>query len=104
MQPVGNATPQQLATFLGSTEMTPGRGIAVAAGQWRVVALATPDAREALRVGGRLRGEGYPARVRGRGRENVVEIAALASEADAQAVLARIVGIEGVRGRVVLGG
>jgi len=100
VQPVGNATPQQLNTFLNSTELTPGRGIALAGGRWRVVAFSGRDARAALQVGGRLRGEGYPARLITRGGEHVVQIADLASEADAQSVLTRIAGIEGVQGRV----
>lgn len=104
VQPVGNATPQQLATFLNSTEVTPGRGIAVAQGAWRVIAATGSEARAAMRLGGRLRAEGYSARVVTLRGEYVVQIAQLASEADARAVLARIAGIDGVQGRVTSGG
>lgn len=102
VQPVGNATPQQLNTFLTSTELTPGKGIAVVGGVWRVVALAARDSRAALRLAGRLRGEGYPAQLAQRGEEFQVRINDLASREDAQAVLDRIAGIEGVNGRVAL--
>lgn len=101
VQPVGNATPQQLATFLQSTELTPGRGIAFVDGEWRVLLLSTPDSRAALRAGGLVRAEGYPARVTAAGGRHDVAIAGLASRADAEAVLARLAGLDGVRGQVL---
>ncbi|RZI98694.1 MAG: hypothetical protein EOP39_26770, partial [Rubrivivax sp.] len=64
VQPVGNATPDQLNTFLGSTEMKPGQGVAVPGGEWRVLALATADSRAALRLAGELRALGFPAHSR----------------------------------------
>jgi hypothetical protein len=101
VQPVGNATPQQLATFLQSTEFTPGRGIAMVGGEWQLRLLATPDSRAALRVGGQARAEGYPARVRATGGGHEAFIAGLASRADAEAVLGRLGALEGVRGQVL---
>jgi hypothetical protein len=101
VQPVGNATPQQLSTFLQSTELTAGRGIALPNGEWRVILLATGDSRAALRVGGLARAEGYPARMRTSGSRHEVAIAGLASRADGEAVLARLAAIDGVRGQVV---
>jgi hypothetical protein len=101
VQPVGNATPQQLSTFLQSTELTAGRGIALAGGEWRVVLLSTADSRAALRVGGLVRAEGYPARLRSSGSRHEVAIAGLASRADGEAVLAKLAGIPGVSGQVV---
>jgi hypothetical protein len=42
VKPVGNATPDELAKFLTSTELSPGKGVAVMGGRWRVVAIASP--------------------------------------------------------------
>lgn len=106
VQPVGNATPEQLHKFLGSTELTPGQGIAVLGGAWTVQALVTADSRRALQVAGRLRGLGYPARMyaktTAKGEQHVVSIEQLVTEADALAVLARIKDTEGVNGKVLL--
>jgi len=104
-QPVGNASTEQLAKFLGSTELTPGRGVAVAGGAWTVQALTTPDSRRALQVAGRLRALGYPARLHAKttpkGEQHEVLIQQLATEADASAVLERIKDTEGVSAKVV---
>ncbi len=101
MQPVGNATPDQLATFLNSTEIKPGRGIAIPDGVWRVVALRTSNSREALQLAGRLRAAGYPARLRGAGSgTSLVVIEQLATQEDAQFVLDRIASVQGVQGAV----
>ena len=101
VQPVGNATPDQLATFLGSTEIKPGRGVAIADGAWRVEALRTSNSREALQLAGRLRAAGYPARLRGAGTgSSLVVIEQLATQEDAQFVLERIAPVQGVQGSV----
>ena len=105
--PVGNATPDQLNKFLASTELQPGKGVAVAGGQWRVVALSTPDSRAALQLAGRLRNAGYPAQLRSTGstsrdRHDVV-IGQLATRDDAEAVLQKISLVGGVQGRTALG-
>jgi hypothetical protein len=101
VQPVGNATPDQLATFLNSTEIKPGRGVAITDGAWRVVALRTANSREALQVAGRLRAAGYPARLRGAGTgSSLVVIEQLATQEDAQFVLERIASVQGVQGTV----
>lgn len=105
VQPVGNATPDQLNKFLNSTELTPGRGVAVVGGAWTVQALTTPDSRRALQVAGRLRALGYPARLQAKttpkGEQHEVLIQQLATEADARAVLERIKDTEGVSAKVV---
>ncbi|AEG94744.1 FecR domain-containing protein [Ramlibacter tataouinensis] len=101
VQPVGNATPDELARFLRSTEPQPGRGIAVAGGRWRVVAGEARDAAGATALAQRLRRAGYPAQVRARGAVREVHIAQLATREDAAAVLQKIAGIAaGVQGRV----
>jgi hypothetical protein len=100
VQPVGHATPQQLQTFLGSTELVAGRGVAITDGLWRVVAATLPAHAPALALARRLRLAGYPARVAERPDGLQVRIDGLSSNADAQAVLARIGVVEGVSGRV----
>lgn len=102
VQPVGNATPQELARFLGSTEPKPGRGIAVVGGRWRTVAGAPRDAAAAAALARRLREAGYPARVRAARGVHEVRIDQLATRQDAAAVLEKIAGIDGVQGRVEL--
>ncbi len=104
VQPVGQATPQQLQTFLGSTALVAGRGVAVLDGPWRVVAATVPSHAPALALARRLRLAGYPARVAERADGLQVRIDGLASSADAQAVLARIGAIDGVAGRVARAG
>jgi hypothetical protein len=106
VQPVGNATPDELARFLASTEPVAGRGVAVVGGRWRVVAaaLARPQAAQVLAQ--RLRAEGFPALVRARAGQGAplheVRINGLASREDAAAVLEKLRGVEGVSGRVAL--
>ncbi len=107
LQPAGNATPEQLNTFLASTELKPGQGVAVPGGQWRVIALESNDSRKSLALAGQLRAEGYPAqmrrsRVTQRGFE--VVIGQLASQRDAEALVARIAPIGvGISGRAAYG-
>jgi hypothetical protein len=111
VKPVGNATPDELAKFLKSTELSPGKGVAVVGGRWRVVAAATALDGAAQALATRLREAGYPAQVRARdiGTRKVheVRINGLATRDDAQAILDRIavidgVRVDGVRGRVAL--
>jgi hypothetical protein len=102
VKPVGNATPDELAKFLASTELKPGQGVAVPGGRWRVVAAALPAVAGAQQLAARLRGEGYPAVVKLRKGQHEVRLNGLASRADAEAVLAKVAGIAGVNGRVAL--
>ncbi len=107
VQPVGNATPDELNKFLKSTELKPGSGVAVAGGRWRVVAAAAPTAHAAAVIAARLRAEGYPVQIKqkamGSRPVHEVRINSLATRADATAVLAKIGAIDGVAGRVALG-
>ncbi len=106
VQPVGNATPDELAKFLQSTELLPGQGVAVVGGRWRVVAAAVGSDAAAQALAARLREAGYPAQIRAKDvqgkRVHEVRINGLATRADASAVLGRIASVEGVRGRVAL--
>jgi cell division septation protein DedD len=86
--------------------MKPGSGIAVTSGRWRVVAAAT-NAAPAAALAERLIAEGYPARIKttqapsGSARTEV-RINRLATQPDAQALLAKIAAVDGVNGRVAL--
>ncbi len=106
VKPVGNATPDELGKFLKSTEIEPGKGVAVAGGRWRVVAASAPDAASAAALAVRLQAQGYPAQVRAKtvGGKNVheVRINGLATRADAGTVLEKIKAVDGVSGRVAL--
>ncbi len=106
VKPVGNATPDELAKFLASTEMQPGKGVAVEGGRWRVVAATLSAAPAANALAARLRTEGYLALVRAKtlsGRNmHEVRINGLATRNDASAVLEKIKAVEGVSGRVAL--
>lgn len=102
VQPVGNATSAQLQTFLKSTELKPGTGVAIRNGRWRVVAAAPKEPAEAAALTRRLREAGYPALVRPKNGVHEVRINLLATKDDAAAVLKKIAAIEGVDGRVAL--
>ncbi len=106
VQPVGVATPEELAKFLKSTEIQPGKGVAVEGGRWRVVAAAPSSDKAAAALAARLRAEGYPATLRTKtvaGKTvHEVRINGLATRADAEVVLEKIKPQEGVSGRVAL--
>ncbi len=102
-QPVGLATPADLAKFISTSDMKPGQGIAFPEGRWRIVALATSNSREGVQLVGRLRAAGFPANLRSvrtaRGGYSVT-LDHFASKDDASAVLRKIGAIEGVSGQI----
>ena len=106
VKPVGNATPDELAKFIKTTELQPGQGVAVVGGRWRVVAAAAKSYSVAKRLEARLREQGYPAQVKAKQVAGAivheVRINGLVSMEDAQAVLSRMVAIEGVNGHIAL--
>lgn len=102
VKPVGNATPDELAKFLESTELVPGKGVAVVGGRWRVVAAAPGSDAAARALATTLRDQGYPAVVRAKGQVHEVRINGFATRDDAAAILQKIAGVDGVRGRVAL--
>lgn len=102
VKPVGNATPDELAKFLKSTELEPGKGVAVVGGRWRVVAAAPGSDAAAKALANTLRSQGYPAVVRAKGKVHEVRINSFATRDDAAAILQKIAGVDGVRGRVAL--
>lgn len=90
--PVGVATPADLAKFMTTVALTPGAGLAVAQGQWRVEAVALADYRKAVARMVALRESGFAAYVweRQLNARFSVEVRSLATEADAQAVLTKL--------------
>ena len=106
VKPVGNATPDELAKFLKSTELSSGKGVAVVGGRWRVVAAVAGSDAAAQALATRLRDAGYPAQVRAKDsagkKVHEVRINGFATRDDAQSILEKIATLDGVRGRVAL--
>ena len=101
-KPAGQATPEQLAKFIGQAEMQPGQGVVLQGGRWRLVvaAAASGPAADALRQ--RLGSQGYPSTVAAAGKGFDVRIDQFATERDAQAVQARLAALGVTAARVEL--
>lgn len=104
-KPAGQATPEQLAKFIGQAEMQPGKGILLQGGRWRAVAGSFNSAGPAAALRERLAAAGYPGQIVVRQGQHEVRINQFATRADAEVVLARLqadtsLGVSG--GRVAL--
>jgi FecR protein/SPOR domain len=104
-KPAGQATPDQLAKFIGQAEMQPGQGIVLQGGQWRTVAGLMPSGVQANALRTNLQAAGYPAEVVAKDGKFEVRINQLATREDAEAVLKQLqsntaLGVTG--GRVAL--
>lgn len=99
--PAGQATPDQLAKFIGQAEMRPGQGVLLQGGEWRLVAAANATGPQANELRDRLQAAGYPARVAGQGKGFEVRINQFASEQDARSVLAKLAPLGVTQGSVV---
>ncbi|MDP2250385.1 MAG: SPOR domain-containing protein, partial [Hydrogenophaga sp.] len=86
----GQATPDQLAKFIGQAEMQPGQGIVLQGGQWRTVAGLMPSGIQASNLRSALQTAGYPAEVISKSGKFEVRINQLATREDAEAVLKRL--------------
>lgn len=89
-QPAGQATPDQLAKFIGQAEMQPGQGIVLQGGQWRTVAGLMPSGVAANALRSNLQTAGYPADVVAKDGQFEVRINQLATREDAEAVLRQL--------------
>lgn len=89
-KPAGQATPDQLAKFIGQAEMQPGQGIVLQGGQWRTVAGLMPSGVQANAMRSALQTAGYPAEVLAKDGKFEVRINQLATRADAEAVLKQL--------------
>ena len=104
-KPAGQATPDQLAKFIGQAEMQPGSGILLQGGRWRTVAGLLPSVAEAAALRVRLQTAGYPAEMVAKNGRHEVRINQLATREDAEAVLARLqanTDLKVTQGRVAL--
>lgn len=100
-KPAGQATPDQLAKFIGQAEMQPGKGVLLQGGEWRLVVASSVSGPDANALRTRLQDAGYPARVAAQDKGFEVRINQFATEQDAQAVLARLAPLGVTQGRVV---
>lgn len=89
-KPAGQATPDQLAKFIGQAEMQPGQGIVLQGGRWRTVAALVPSGAEANALRNRLQTAGYPADVLAKDGKFEVRINQLATREDAETVLKQL--------------
>jgi len=86
----GQATPDQLAKFIGQAEMKPGSGVLLQGGRWRAVVGQPTSATEAAALRLRLRTAGYPAVLVIKNGLHEVRINQLATREDAETVLAQL--------------
>lgn len=89
-KPAGQATPDQLAKFIGQAEMQPGNGVALQGGRWRTVAGLVPTGAQANTLRASLQTAGYPAEVVAKDGRFEVRINQLATREDAEAVLKQL--------------
>ncbi|MGH8688772.1 MAG: FecR domain-containing protein [Burkholderiales bacterium] len=100
-QPVGFVEPTQLAQWAQQTEIADGAGAARRGGHWKATLARAGTQAEALALYDRLRDAGYAAHLlpekAGDGHDYLVRITGLASKLDAEAIVERLRGIEGVK-------
>lgn len=89
-KPAGQATPDQLAKFIGQAEMQPGNGVALQGGRWRTVAASLASVADAAALRTRLQTAGYPAEMIAKDGRHEVRINQLATREDAEAVAKRL--------------
>lgn len=89
-KPAGQATPDQLAKFIGQAEMQPGQGVLLQGGRWRAVAATLPSVADAAALRTRLQTAGYPAEMVAKDGRHEVRINQLATREDAEAVVKRL--------------
>lgn len=89
-KPADQATPAQLAKFIGQAEMQPGSGVLLQGGRWRTVAATFKSAADASALRTRLQTAGYPAQTLSRDGRHEVRISQFATREDADAVLQRL--------------
>lgn len=98
----GQATPDQLAKFIGQADLSPGSGVLVQGGRWRAVLGLLPTAAQAASLRTTLADAGYPVEIMPKGGRFEVRINQFASQQDARTVLERLkaqapLGLQGTR-------
>jgi hypothetical protein len=89
-RPAGQATPDQLAKFIGQAELSPGSGVLVKGGRWRAVLALTSTSVQAGALRDQLAARGYPVEVRPKDGKFEVRINQFATQQDARAVVDRL--------------
>ncbi|QCB45455.1 FecR family protein [Hydrogenophaga sp. PAMC20947] len=89
-QPAGQATPRELMKFIAQAELKAGTGVLLEGGRWRTVAGLHRSAGAGSTQRDRLQAAGYPADMVEKQGRYEVRINDLATQADAQSVLARL--------------
>lgn len=89
-KPAGQATPNQLAKFIGQADLSPGSGVLVQGGRWRAVLALTSTSVQAGALRDQLTAQGYPAEVLPKDGRFEVRINQLATEQDARTVVERL--------------
>lgn len=89
-KPAGQATPDQLAKFIGQAEMQPGQGIVLQGGRWRTVAGLMPSGAQANTLRTKMQAAGYPTEVVAKDGRFEVRINQLATREDAETVLKQL--------------
>lgn len=95
-KPAGQATPDQLAKFIGQADLSPGSGVLVQGGRWRAVLGMMPTAARAAELRTRLAQAGYPAEVMAKDGRFEVRINQFATEQDARHVIDRLAAQDGM--------
>jgi hypothetical protein len=93
---VGRVDERQIEEWARETEIEPGGAAARRGGRWRVVASKFYERREALALSRELRARGFPAQVVAADNVQRVEIAGLAGEPEARALMAALRGVPGI--------
>jgi hypothetical protein len=93
---VAKVDAKQVEEWAKETELSAGGAGASAAGRWRMVAAVKPDRDAALALSRRLRAAGYPAEILQKDRYFAVQVARLAGEAEARALMSALREFPGV--------
>src|SRR5688500_4689917 len=93
---VARVDAKQVEEWAKETELSGGGAGATSAGRWRMVAAVKPDRDAALALSRRLRGAGYPAEILQKDKYFTVQVAHLAGEAEARALMAALREFPGV--------
>ena len=93
---VAKVDPKQLEEWARETELVPGGAGASVGGKWRVVAAVKAKRDDALALNRRLRADGYPSEIVGKGAEWTVQVRGLSGEAEARGLVAAVRSVPGV--------
>jgi cell division septation protein DedD len=93
---VSKADPKVVEEWAKETEMSSDGAAASKAGRWRMVAAVKQKREDARALVRELRAAGYPGEIVPKGGQFLVQVAGLAGEAEARALMSNVRGIKGV--------